>query len=475
MSAAVLRQFMPARWSIWWLGIAMGSSVVVAFALVQWPWLTSGLVFGLIILGVVLLEPLALVALMLAIGPIDLSFMTGGFKALFAAAGGIDMNGIRLIGITGGFIALAIAEPRVHRVAFSASGRWYMLFLVWAAASLVTSYSQIEGTRLLLKVAYPFLTFLVIAAFVETEEQLERLMRCALIAGAVIVVAINPLFVLSGNYTIDHEGFRRVRGVGAGENAFSFYLTIILLISFARFVVRAQWRYLLLCAASGFWIVLTLTRITTAALFVALLCMAIGAAIAARQYRATIAGALIAACLGTVLLPPVIKRTLGYVPTPGEFVSIARSPGTLYQAINWQGRQVLWPIVYNKFRSDPVTGLGIGSSTVVIRQNFPGVVQVAHNEYLRIAADTGLVGFGLFFLAMMAWLSVAVRSIARASPQMREFALAALGGIAAWAVIAITDNAFDYYGFFTQYVGFLVAGTVVAARLRQAQPTVEHA
>jgi hypothetical protein len=39
--------------------------------------------------------------------------------------------------------------------------------------------------------------------------------------------------------------------------------------------------------------------------------------------------------------------------------------------------------------------------------------------------------------------------------------------IAAWAVVAATDNPFDYYGPFTQYVAFLVAGAVVAGRERE--------
>ena len=49
-------------------------------------------------------------------------------------------------------------------------------------------------------------------------------------------------------------------------------------------------------------------------------------------------------------------------------------------------------------------------------------------------------------------------------PRVREFAYPAIAGILAWSVIAITDNAFDYYASFTQYIGLACAGAIAAAR-----------
>jgi hypothetical protein len=453
-----------ARWTSATAGAL--AAVAMAWGIVQWPWLASGVALGLILLGVVIFQPLLLVALMLLIGPVDLSFLTGGFKTLFAGAGGLDMNGIRLVFVTGGFLVLGLANPRVQRMAIGSSGRWYVVFLIWAAASLGTTLSTVEGLRLLLKVAYPFLTFVTVAGLVEREEQLDRLMTWTLLGGAIIVFAVHPLFVLTGGHAVDADGFRRVRGLGAHENPFSFYLTVILLMSFARFVVRGQLRYLALCAMSGFWIVLTLTRITLAGLFTGLAVMIAYAALSARNYRAVLAGALIGLGVGSVLVPRVLQRSLGYVPTPAQLVAMTRAPGQLYEAINWQGREVLWPIVIHRFRQDPMTGLGLGSSTVVVRESFPSyAAQVVHNEYLRLATDTGLIGVGLYAAAIVSWLIMGARRTWRASARIREFGLPLLGSIAAWGMIAITDNAFDYYAPFTQYVGFLCAGTLAAARL----------
>jgi O-antigen ligase len=116
---------------------------------------------------------------------------------------------------------------------------------------------------------------------------------------------------------------------------------------------------------------------------------------------------------------------------------------------------------------------------------------VVHNEYLRLIAETGLVGGALFLLAMVQWWRAAlgVMRVERARRPVepaggawpappssgihglrdrsaegrcaREFAAAALALLAAWAVIAMTDNAFDYYAPLTQYAAFFSAAALV--------------
>jgi O-antigen ligase len=139
----------------------------------------------------------------------------------------------------------------------------------------------------------------------------------------------------------------------------------------------------------------------------------------------------------------------------------------LYEAINWSGRELLWAPLVAAWMTSPLIGLGLGTSSAILRSLFyedEGLV--AHNEYLRLGTDTGLVGIALFLLAWIAWCRTA--AAASAVPGRRseaiEMALPALGVLVAWAVIAITDNAFDYYAPLTQYAGFLVGGCAVLSR-----------
>lgn len=436
----------------------------LALAAVRWPWIVSGVVFGLLLLLLIVTRPLLLVALMLALGPADLSFMTGGFKALFTEAGGLDMNGIRLLGVSFGF-CLLLAHKSVQGAAFSKHNRWYIAFLIWAAASLITSYSVVEGLRLLLKIAYPFLMFVVVAGMVQNEDELDKLMLWTL-GAALLIILINPLMLFGFAYQVDEEGYKRIGGLGTYANPFSFYLMVILFISLARFVVRRQLRYLVLCLVLGIWIYLTLTRITLLGVAAGVAVMGVYAALAQRSYRALITTFLVATVVIGPFVPVVLERSLGFVPTPGELAAVIASPLQLYESMNWEGREFIWPVVLHSFAGDRWTGLGLGSSTVVLRANMPASVgYVVHNEYLRLASEVGLIGCALYFLAVWRWLILTWRTGWRASDRTREFAYAGLAAITGWAIVALTDNPFDYYAPLTQYVGFLCAATLVSARL----------
>lgn len=441
----------------------LGLSIVgIAFGTVNMPWLVTGAVFGMTVLAVALTAPLALVALMLMIGPLNLSFMTGGFKALFPGMGGLDMNGIRLLGATAGFVAYIMFEPRARAAAVGPLGRLWLLFLVFAGATMLTSLDRMEGMRLLLKLAYPLLTFLIVIGVADTRERAFTLLRYTLASALLFTLIINPIMALNGGYRVGFDGFLRVGGLGKGDNPFAFYVTAILLVVFSRFVLRLQLRYLLFAVVLIAWIALTVTRIAAFSAVVGMIVIGMLAALTAGNRKVLIGSLAVAGVAGMILLPNVLARSLGFVPTPGEFLEIARNPLVLYRSINWQGRELLWAILWTSVAAFPLFGRGLGSSTAIIRESFPEQsVTVAHNEYMRLATDTGLVGVLLFASAIGAWLLAAFRLSRTGDREVREFAFAAFAGIIVWGLIAITDNAFDSYTDFTQYIAFYMAAAVV--------------
>lgn len=448
----------------------------IAFATVQQPFLAAGAVLGVVVLAVALLAPLALVAVMLVIGAANLSFATGGFKSLFPQFGGLDMNGIRLLAATAGFLAYVMFAPRSRQAAFGPLGRLWVLFLFYAGLTMAISLEPFGGLRLLLKLAYPFLTFLIVVGLANSRERLELLTRYTLLAAAFFAVVLNPLLALRGGYRIDATGLIRVGGLGAGDNPFAFYVMVMLFIAFARFLLRMQLRYLLFSILMVVWVWLTVTRIAALASVVGLGTIAALMAVTSGNRKVLIGSALAVVTVGVLLLPNVLERSLGFVPGPAELVQLVRNPAVMYHAINWQGRELLWAILWVAIMASPVIGHGLGSSAVFIRESFPDQrVQVAHNEYLRLATDTGLIGVFLFAAACIGWLVAMLRLSLSGDRTVREFAFPAVAAILAWAVISITDNPLDYYGPFTQYVGFLVAGAVVAHEHRQDEPGVEAA
>jgi O-antigen ligase len=134
--------------------------------------------------------------------------------------------------------------------------------------------------------------------------------------------------------------------------------------------------------------------------------------------------------------------------------------------MNWQGRQVIWPLALKAFSTSPLVGIGLGGSTGILMTTYGGAMGgVIHNEYLRLLVDTGVIGTALFALAVLVWGGAMIAVGRKGDKQAREFALPAFAGILAWAVLSVTDNVFDYYAPFTQYIGFLCAGALACGEL----------
>jgi len=450
-----------------WIVLAL---LVVASAVgTSWdPWLTLGVLIGCVLFGLTVTWPLAVITAMLAIGPLDLSFLTGGFKTMFEQWGGLDMNGIRLIFVSAGLGLVVITDRRYWGRLASPPVRWYLLFLVFAASTLVTSEDPLEGLRLLLKLAWPLLTFLVVAAPGRTHKEIDRMVDWLLI-GATVVIVINPLFILAGGVFVEDTGEVRLMGAGTHQNPFSFAMLVAVLVSLVRFASRGQMRYLVVAAGAMTWITLTLTRITFLAGAVSLGVVALYSAVVRRNYRGAAIGAGAVLLLTLVLAPMLMERTFGVAPSLAELIELFQDPIRLYQTINWSGRELFWAVLVLAWTASPWLGLGLGSSTSVLRSVFPeDMGLVAHNEYIRLGTDTGFVGIMLFAVAMLAWVRVAVTAGRNGDRRVQEVALPALAILVAWGVISLTDNAFDYYGPFTQFAGFFVGASLIAGSWTEA-------
>lgn len=448
------------------------AAAVVGVVLPVHPWLSAGAVVGGVLLMLLFFHPLVIVGLNLAAGPLDLSFLTGGYKGLFEALGGFDMNGIRLIVLVVGLGLLAATTPRLGREALARYGRIYTVFLLYATITLLYSLDPLNGLRFLFKLALPLLVFMAVMSFARSREDLLRIGDWILAGAAVLALLITPLYALTGGYEHDFLGNLRFRGPAmVHQNPFSFYMVLMILLAYARYSVRGQARYLALCGAFGIWVVLGVTRIALLGALAGLAGAALFVLLAERNVRAVAWSAAIAVAITIPLVPAVLSRTFGYVPTPVELWYLAQNPMEMYHSMHWLGREMIWPIVFGIFLQSPLFGLGIGSQTAVVLEYIPwDAGPIVHNEYLRLAMDTGLLGVALYVTAILSWGAGVLRAGRVRDPVVREFAIPALGGLCVWAVVAATDNAFDYYSAFTQFMGFFCAAAIAAAALARPEP-----
>jgi O-antigen ligase len=109
-----------------------------------------------------------------------------------------------------------------------------------------------------------------------------------------------------------------------------------------------------------------------------------------------------------------------------------------------EGRLPIWRDTLHLIRAYPLFGCGLGNyesgflkyQTAVVDRDFT----FAHNDYLELAAELGVVGFGIFAALMVAIGFDAVRAAKHTREgNMRYLGLACVGGIAAIGLHSVTD------------------------------------
>lgn len=81
---------------------------------------------------------------------------------------------------------------------------------------------------------------------------------------------------------------------------------------------------------------------------------------------------------------------------------------------NMSGRDVIWPYFVDAIERRPLFGYGLGAGKLIVDPEDPQIRLIgsnaAHNEYLRLAVDAGIVGCLLIFLAIVVWIWIGTRS-----------------------------------------------------------------
>jgi len=268
--------------------------------------------------------------------------------------------------------------------------------------------------------------------------------------------------------------FMRAFGHFNQPNPFAGYLATALPIALALAFLRrdpvTRWARpaAVLIGAS---IVLSLSR--GAWLGVALACGIMLAAASPRTRRLLVplAAALLLlfslASLG--VLPAVLADRLGIVAEYFGPFDVRRAEVT---PENWAivERMAHWQAAWDMFRDHPWLGVGPGNYATAYEEYFlPGWLEPlghAHNYYLNLAAETGVVGLAGYLLVLALGFRAAVQGLAARTAFWRAVALGVLGSLVAITLHSAFDNLY-VHGVSVQ-IGVLLALGQIAADQRSA-------
>ncbi len=326
-----------------------------------------------------------------------------------------------------------------------------LLGLVQSVSFRSASLSQdIEATRGTVAIYITVLVmFLLSANFFANRERLRVMVNFLTFFGfALSVFALLQYFTWNGKFywirpTLSELG--SPFGPFANHNHFAGYLELLLGLPIALIVARAIRReerifYGFLAAVMGVTLLFSLSRGGMVSLLIELMFIAFLSSRISRQgERAAPSGfgrgLVVIALVATIFLgalwigaDPVVNRVVG---DNQDSFSTSRT---------W-----VWKDAWKVFQSYPISGAGVGAFQTVYphRSDYDGIygyVAQAHNDYLQVLADGGIIGgvLALWFIGVV--LRDVMRGMRAHDPLIAGMALGSGAGI----VGLLTHSLFDF-------------------------------
>jgi O-antigen ligase len=374
-------------------------------------------------------------------------------------SGGAGERGCRGAGEQGG-LAVATAGPAASPLLrSSALALPYGLYVAALAGSTIVALDQMTALTETARWVQAFGVFLMTLDLVRTRRELAGLVAVLLLGGAFqagVGLAQSVIGAGPASFAVA-AGFSRAYGTFGMPNSYAGYLEMSFPLALALSVWlagrilarRPDWRPSL--ARRAGWLavpgaaLLLLAGIAASYSRGAWLGTAIGAAamvaLAGRRSLATGATAalLVAALLGlggAAALPAGLTDRLA---TIGESIGYRDVRRMVITPDNWAvaERLAMWEAGLSMFRDRPIYGVGAGNFNVAYpRYRVPQFVYSrghAHNYYIHVAAEAGMIGLAAYALVLAAaWVD-----LGRALRRLRDGWLKALAVGAAGVLAAV--------------------------------------
>lgn len=229
------------------------------------------------------------------------------------------------------------------------------------------------------------------------EKQKQLLLMRAYVLGTLISSGATALSYVSGSETTHYQ---RYAGSGFDPNDLGLLLALSLPISFylatteRNIALAGTYRFQQLMAMVA--IGLTSSRAALVAMIVALLYIPLALLKVTFRQKCTF-----------VLLAMIAAGSLwNYLPETSW--QRWQGIGTELQQGNMSTRKVIWSVGWEVFQEHPLRGVGAGGFPTA-SQRLLATPEVAHNTFLSILVEEGLVGLGLFTLLLLSLTLPALR------------------------------------------------------------------
>lgn len=400
---------MPTDYRLVWLGYAGLAGLMLAYFILARPGASTIVALtGVVALLPVLFSKLeyGLLAL-LVLRPLIDAFTS--YTVISIRSISLNMNAVLAILVCGWGLLMLIKH---HVPVRSMPGaNWLLAFLGVATLSLLVSLDWFTSITELLRLSSIVVMYLLAAHLARNDSHYIVHVIHAVMLGAIvpIALALYQLVTLSG-WNIDGIS-NRIYGTFGHPNVLGFYMVLLLgLLIMKYFFTPSAHRSLVypwFMVAGGIALLFTYTRGAWLGLLV------YGLVLGVVQYRTalfttvvTMGAVVVLVVLGNGFIVNVFNVNIYDIPVVQRLVSSNEETGS----INWRVRvfETMLPKVFAR----PVLGYGFGNFVTLRQQGDLGLFDdpEAHNDYLRIAIETGLLGLAVYIGLIVSFLRQAIHN-----------------------------------------------------------------
>lgn len=426
LSSAWVTTLFPERADLSWAvaAAAIFALPVVAVVLGQW------------VLGVYLLAAVLPFENMLAFGP-----YASGIKVLALLM--FCSLGLRLLRDPDLFAKLKLSLQRPLAFAVVTFSLWSVVSILWASE---------QEPAFMRAATFVGLLGLMLAIGLLTSEQLNVLW--ATVLGAT-VLSVPVSYLLSTSSGSDTGRFSS----GGDPNDYGCLLAIVFLVSFYGLMRRSKVAAYVMAAVLLIGILISQSRTGLVALAAAPLLGLFVPRLTARLAGRTV--------LLYILAVAAFSGLIFAMPSIGEQVSERYATLSEYESEDtWSGRWSLWQGAVQVIAAEPILGVGAGNFSYVASDYSARVVQMesvregaglAHNMFLSVGSELGIVGLTLFLTILFLALRQALGFVQGGSGLGTGLFL----GLVAFVIVGMTLT-WEY-----QKIGYLLYGSVISLQLHQ--------
>lgn len=392
------------------------------------------------------------------------------------SAGGLNVTITNLIAfcLAGAWLAWCATQGKITR----GPTPWLRALLIYGlvmAISITQASSLVLSLKEMLKWGQMVFVYVIGLTLVRTRADLRRLLIVLFIAVlAEAAVGAAQTILHAGPSSFARGGFLRAAGTFQQPNPFAGYLNMtfplaVALLGYRVFPRAPLW---LVVAATGGGILVSLSRGALLASICALLIMAAVALPRSRPligFGIVVLGIIIAGG-GIGLVPSTITNSLA------EQFGVANLDLANPTPDNWAVTERLAHMEsgLRMFADHPILGVGIGNYPAAydhyrVAAVWADALGHAHNYYINIAAEAGIIGFVGFLVLLVSALVICARAFRRAgSPFDKAVALGALGVVVTIVVHSFFDDVF-VHSLEVQWAFVMIAVSRVAAGFAEEQ------